>query len=280
MNQHIEKLRSALFSELFEINETENPLEKLFSVSKLIESKLHELNQFLTTFKFPDEDEEILFFKITKPEMVALRIEEVMRYSLQVNKPIGTNEVQLKYFEDELKALQSFFRMNSFHYQYYRTGVNDLDRIYFLRNAAPLSMPLADVNESDWSVSTPVSLLFAKFIAYEHIQYFILEQITPLKYPELSLKAKNGVQVAEMKWTGDSINIVELAYGIWLTGQLNNGNASLNQIVRWLEAHLHVSIGVIQRRFIEIERRKRLSPTKYIDQMKEKIKQKIDSGNS
>jgi hypothetical protein len=279
MNQHIEKLRSALFSELFEINETENPLEKLFSASKLIENKLHELNQFLTTFNFPDEDEEILFFKITKPEMVALRIEEVMRYSLQVNKPIGTNEVQLKYFEDELKAIQSFFRMNSFHYQYYRTGLNDLDRIYFLRNAAPLSMPLADVNESDRSVSTPVSLLFAKFIAYEHIQYFILEQITPLKYPELGQRAKNGAQVTEMRWTGDSINIVELAYGIWLTGQLNNGNASLNQIVRWLEAHLHVSIGVIQRRFIEIERRKRLSPTKYIDQMRETILQKIDSGN-
>jgi len=101
-----------------------------------------------------------------------------------------------------------------------------------------------------------------------------------LKYPELSLKNKGGIQYSEMKWTGDTINIVELAYGIWLTGQLNNGNASLNQIVRWLEANLHVSIGVVQRRFIEIERRKRLSPTKYIDKMKETIMQKIDSDNS
>ena len=238
MNHYIEKLRSDLFDELFEINGVENPLEKLSKASKLIEGKLHELNRFIAAFKFPGEDEEILFFKTIRPEIVALRIEEVMRYNLQVNKPIGTIEIQLKYFEDELKALQSFFRMNSFHYQYYRNGVSDLDRTYFLRNAEPLSVPLADVNESDKTVSTPMSLLFAKFTAYEHIQYFILEQITPLKYPELSLKNKGGIQYSEMKWTGDTINIVELAYGIWLTGQLNNGNASLNQIVRWLEANL------------------------------------------
>ena len=279
MNQHIEKLRSELFEELFEVSGIVNPLGKLTSVSKVIESKLNELNQFLLTYRFTDEDEEILFFKITKPEMVALRIEEVMRYSLQINKPIGTSEVQLKYFDDELKALQSFFRMNSFHYQYYRTGVNDLDRTYFLRNAEPLSMPLADMNEGDKAVSTPMSYLFAKFIAYEHIQYFILEQITPLKFPELNAKSKGDLQTIEMKWTGDSINIVELAYGIWLTGQLNNGNASLNQIVKWLEVNLHINIGIVQRRFTEIERRKRLSPTKYIDKMKETIMQKIESGN-
>ncbi|MEZ2338398.1 RteC domain-containing protein [Mucilaginibacter sp. RCC_168] len=280
MNQQIEKLRSKLTDDLFEINEIESPLEKLSKASKTLEVAIKDLNQFIEKHQFSDEEEEITFFKIIKPEFIALRIEEVMRYNLIVNKPIGTAEIQLKYYEDELKALQSFFRMNSFHYQYYRTGVNDLDRLYFLRGAQPLSVPLAEMPDGDYAYLTPMSFLFAKFISYEHIQYFILEQITPLKYPELNLSSRNGNQVVEMKWTGDSINIVELAYGIWLTGQLNNGNASLNQIVRWLEANLHVTIGIVQRRFIEIERRKRLSPTKYVDQMRNAIIQKIESGNA
>jgi hypothetical protein len=82
----------------------------------------------------------------------------------------------------------------------------------------------------------------------------------------------------EIKWTGDVINVIELAYGLWLTGQINNGNASLNQIVRWLEKNLSVSIGIAQRKFSEISRRKRISITKYLDQMKDAIIRKINSG--
>jgi hypothetical protein len=279
MNKQIEKLRKKLMNDLFEIERTENSLEKLTRVSKIMDRAIQDLNHLLENYKFSGDEEEILFFKTLRPEIIALRIEEIMRFNLTVNKPIGTHEIQLKYYENELKALQSFFSMNPFQYQYYRNGLSDLDRLYFLRKTQPLSLPLADISDSDPAHSTPVSSLFAKFIAYEHIQYFIVEKIAPLKFPELNQNVKNTGSASDLKWTGDSINIVELAYGIWLTGQLNNGNASLNQIVRWLESNLDVSLGVVQRRFIEIERRKRLSPTKYIDQMREAINQKIESGH-
>lgn len=280
MNAQIEKLRTELINELGAIHSIENPLEMLTKASRTLDNAINDLNNFVENHKFSNEQDEIIFFKIVKPEFISLRIEEVMRYNLAINKPIGTAESQLKYYEEELKALQSFFRMNSFHYQYYRNGLSELDSQYFLRSALPLSVPLADITETDPLFSTPVSFLFAKFIAFEHLQYHILEQIAHLKYPELSQPLKTGGAAAEMKWTGDVINIIELAYGIWLTGQLNNGNASLNQIVRWLEGNLQVNIGNVQRRFIEIERRKRLSPTKYLDQMRSAVIQKIESGNA
>ena len=90
----------------------------------------------------------------------------------------------------------------------------------------------------------------------------------------------NSESDTEMKWTGDAINIIEVAYGIWLTGQLNNGNATLTQIVKWLETNLKVTIGNIQSRFAEISSRKRLSPTKFLDQMKDAILKRIDNNNS
>ena len=79
-----------------------------------------------------------------------------------------------------------------------------------------------------------------------------------------------------IKWTGDKSNLIELAYGIWLTGQLNEGNASLNEIIRLLENSLAVKLGNFRKRFSELESRKRLSSTKFIDQMKAVILKKME----
>jgi len=279
MDQHIEKLRSELFDELAAIRIIEQPLERLTKASKAISNTIAALNRVIEEIIFKDEQAEIYFFKHTKPEILAVRTEEIFRYNLFINTPIGTIEVRLKFFEDQLKSLTSFFRINSFNYQYYKNCVDDLDRVYFLKSSGPPSVPLDGIVENDTEFSTPMSYQFAKFIAYENLQYFLLERIALIKNPGYKEPQINDKPDIDLKWTGDLINIVELAYGIWLTGQLNNGNASLNQIVRWLEADLHVTIGIIQRRFAEIEKRKRLSHTKYIDQMRDAVLHKIEGEN-
>ena len=279
MNQHLEKIKSDLNENLSELNHMEIGLDRLIQVLKITDEAKMAVSKLSENLQFSDEKEEVHFFKQFTPELLASGMEEVMKYHIHKNVPIGTDESKLKYYEDELKARKSFFRMNSFHYQYFKSGFSDLDHIYFLSGARPLSVPLADFWESGNEFSTPMTFLFAKFIAYEHLQYYILEQIAQITHPEMQ-QSKNTSQAFELKWTGDSVNIVELAYGIWLTGQLNNGNASLNQIVRWLETSLHISIGIIQRRFSEIERRKRLSFTRFIDQMKDAVLKKIDNDNS
>ena len=203
-----------------------------------------------------------------------------MRYKLIINRPIQTSEAQINYYEEELKALQSFFRMYAFHYQYYKNGFTELDHLYFLKTSAPSAVPLPELTELEEDSSRPLSHLFAKFIAYERLQYFILSQISLLKEKgNPIIKGAGEESLPELKWTGDAINLVEVIYGIWLTGQLNDGNASLNQIVRWFEAHLKVKVGIVQKRFGEIERRKRLSITKFIDRMKETIIKKIENLN-
>jgi hypothetical protein len=279
MDQHIEKLKSALFGDLEKIREIEQPLERLTKASDAVGKTIGALNTVIAGITFKNSREEIYFFKHTKPEILAVRTEEIFRYNLFINTPIGTIEVQLKFFEDQLKSLTSFFRINSFNYQYYKNNINDLDGVYFLKSSGPPEVPLDGVVENDSEFSTPMSYQFSKFIAYENLQYFLLERIALIKNPDYKAHQLSEQQDNDLKWTGDLINIVELAYGIWLTGQLNNGNASLNQIVRWLETNLHVTIGIIQRRFADIEKRKRLSPTKYIDQMRDTILHKIEADN-
>ncbi|MBD1385878.1 RteC domain-containing protein [Mucilaginibacter rigui] len=275
MKTELSKIRSELEDALLYDDTFTSSAGKLNEATALIREALFKIKSNISEDGFESQNDEIEFFKLFKPAILALKIGLIYRYNLKLNEPVGTSETILKYYESEIKSIQSFFRINSFHYQYYKNNLTNMDTDYFLRNAGPLDLPTEDINDLDPNFSTPMSLLFAKFKGYESIQQFSLNQIA-LACAEPTKKTPGD----SLKWTGDSINVVELAYGLYLTGQLNNGNASLNQIVRWLEENLQVKIGVVQRRFTEIGRRKRLSQTKYIDQMKENIQEKIDQGNS
>ncbi|HZY39712.1 MAG TPA: RteC domain-containing protein, partial [Mucilaginibacter sp.] len=81
---------------------------------------------------------------------------------------------------------------------------------------------------------------------------------------------------SKLQWTGEAINIVELAYGIWLTGQLNHGNATISEIIAFFEEKFTIKIGRPYRRWTEISQRKQVSATKYIDQLKSAIDKRID----
>jgi RteC protein len=277
MKNEIEKLKTELYRELPAAEESADPAERLSAIVKLIERTLLGFNKLLATGEFENDKEEMYFFKVIKPEIVALRMEEVFRFSLIQNKPIGTADTQQKYFQEEMKALQSFFRRNAFHYQYYKNNITEIDRQFFLRNAGDLPVLSAETVDIDMGFSTPMSYLVAKFIAYEHIQYYIIEQIALLNHPELQTTMADHKNAKGLSWTGDSINLVELAYGIWLTGQINNGNASIAEIIQFLEEKLKVKIGRPYRRWTSLSGRKRLSPTRFLDQMKAALVERLEN---
>ena len=79
-----------------------------------------------------------------------------------------------------------------------------------------------------------------------------------------------------MRWTGESINLAELTFGIHRTGQLNNGTASVGSIFRWLEDKFHVNIGIPSKMLSEIRRRTSISQTRYLNEMIEMVIQKLD----
>lgn len=277
MKTHFEKLLNELREDLSANASHKVPLERFNGAVKIIDKTLLELKSHLEIQPIA-EQEEISIFKEVKPQIDAFRIEEGLRYSILNYKPMGTNKAQLKYLDEELVSLQSVFRRNAFYYQYYRNGFEELDNLFFLRGSGSLALPIPEIPDVQSDFSTPVSCLYSKFIGFERVQLFILKEINKLK-PFNGHAGTITLDDGEiLRWTGDVINIVEVAYGIWLTGQLNNGNATLSQIVRWLEGHLDVKLGNVQKRFTEMERRKKISTTKYLDQMSDAVKQKFENG--
>ncbi|MEJ6979765.1 RteC domain-containing protein [Pedobacter sp. P351] len=278
LNQSYDQLLEQQKSQLSKINtEISDPLELLKSSVDLIQKNLKELNNRIKKQPFTDQTEEIYFFKKIKPALYSDKIFEFEKYQIEFNKPKGTPETVITYYQAELKYLERFFNLNSFYYHYYRSGFVELDHLYFLRSTSLTTNFMHEVQDNDPGFSTPLDYLFAKFAAYERLQAMIIQEILVLQTPNRFNIAAKERNVNSLQWTGDSINLVEVAYGIWLTGQLNNGNASISEIIKWLEDAFKVNIGRAHRRWTEISQRKRSSYTKFIDRMKESVLERIDN---
>ena len=157
---------------------------------------------------------------------------------------------------------------------YYRSQAKEMDELLFLRGIKSVPNWLVKLRaDTDERFSTIADYQTARIMAVEKIQAHILKFLNGLKS---NAKPSDLLESSfNLKWTGESINLIEIAYGIWLTGQINNGNATVSEIVRWLESSLEINIGRAYRRWTEISRRDNTTKTKYLDRMSEMINTRL-----
>jgi len=253
------------------------PVKRLNGKINLVRESIAKLRAELEQEPFENQEEEIEFFKYWKPRFVCEQILAFELFTIETSRPLADELLLKSFYEQELKVIKRFFEQYRFMYQYYQLEASDLDHLLFVRNAHPSAILLPETQVEPPTFSTAADYLFAKFIAFEKLQDYL---VSKLYQPYDNSGQEPGLNKTGLKWTGDSINLVELAYGIWLTGQVNNGNASITEIVLWLEKHLQVNIGRAHRRWTEIAQRKSLSSTRYIDQVKDAINKRLDDENS
>ncbi|QNL49705.1 RteC domain-containing protein [Olivibacter sp. SDN3] len=265
-----------LYRELFEELELieQEPITSKLEISKKLKvarSYLIKLKDKAIAQSFKDEQEEITFFKTKKPLFVSHMLYLLVRQRMELTKPETTAEQIKKYYRYGLKGIEKFYTDNRELYTYYRSGADHLDRLLFMRyvNEPPSWLCPARVDH-DERFSTPADYLIAKIISNEHL----------IRYLQMLVSEKDGNMetetAADITWTGESINLLETAYGWYCTGQINNGQAGIGKIVRKLETVFNVKIGRPYRRFAEIKQRKRLSRTKFMDEMSKAIVKKLD----
>ncbi|MCZ4223526.1 RteC domain-containing protein [Pedobacter rhodius] len=253
----------------------------LSEILKAVRESLRQLKEYILANPFIDDDEQIWFFKYIKPKFYCLRLFYLEKYELQTIVP-SANPKQIKqFYHDELATIMRFFQRNAFIYQYYRRGATELDSIYFLRGVDVQSVLLPDIPEQDCEFSTSQDYLFSKIKAYELLQEYILTQLRLLDN-QISVQPTTAVknETNRLTWTGDKTNLVEVIYGLFYTGQLNNGNATIADIIKWMEANLQIDLSRSYRNFIDIRNRKRDSPTRFLDKMRDFILQRIDEDNT
>jgi hypothetical protein len=252
--------------------------QKLNGKLNSIRQAIADLKALLNQQSFSSTEEEIQFFKYVKPQFIARQLFALDVFTIEAGKPVDTVEVVKNYFEQELKYTRKYYDQNKFLHQYYLLDGTELDALLFVRNIQLPGSLLPDVQGFDPQFSTAGDYVFARFITNERIQEFLTDRLySPQEAETLSGMTKRRVT---LKWTGDAINLAEMAYGIWLTGQVNHGNAGIAEIMGWLEVNFQVNIGRPFRRWQSISSRKRVSQVKYLDQMKAAILKRLDDENA
>jgi hypothetical protein len=233
---------------------------------------LDKLKEKLLGYTFTSTEEEIMFFKHIKPRFSSLLLYHSVIESIELGRPEGSFSKIRSYYELKLKDINNFFNSNREVYSYYRSEEVHLDTILFLRGQKIVPRWLYGIRvDQDERFTTAADFLFARIIANLKIAKYLENAMSGILCP-------NPIEeeTEKITWTGETINLLEVVYGWYYTGQINNGQASITTLVKKMEKVFNVNIGRPYRRLSEIRQRKRLSRTKFIDEMGKAITRKLD----
>lgn len=226
------------------------------------------------TNPMPSKKEEITFFKTIKPLFVAKLIYHLEVFNMESNLPNGSNEIRLRYYQNQLKKLKHFFDENRAFYRYHRTQSTFLDHKYFTRGQYDIHLNLnAYVFEFDYGFSTSHDYIVARILANDLIQIYVEEQLDGLKLTEN--RSSSFRTDSRLKWTGSKIALIELIYALQSSNCINHGKVDIKYIANVTEQLFGINLGDYYRAFLEIRMRKK-GRTKFLDFLIEKLEKRMD----
>ena len=86
----------------------------------LVEKCIHKLQKQIVGKSFETQADEIYFFKHVKPQIFSKLIYYIRLFSIESKRPRGKDVAQVKYLQQQIDKLQTFFNDNLEFYNYYR----------------------------------------------------------------------------------------------------------------------------------------------------------------
>lgn len=241
-----------------------------------LKEELNEVKTFVESRPFESETEEIIFFKHQKPKLLGLLLYFNEILCVETRRPLDA-EMLDEYYEKRQEEQKLFFDRHISFYQYYRSGGSYLDRYYFLRERQEDSFDIDVYQFDDCSgFSTGYDHLVARIIAMEMFyaylsnrRRFCLQQDGENTSAGL-LKVKGSYQ-----WTGNAIELVELAYGLNETGCLNDGETPIHELATFMGALFGIDVRDCYSAYTDMKRRKNESRTYFLDKMRERLNRRM-----
>lgn len=234
--------------------------KKLTAVRNLI----LELKQFTCNYVFNDVQEEIAFYKETKPVLLSQYFYHKKIFDLQVFDSFKDKKSRTKNYYRVLESMLSFAQKNQNFYQYCLSGSTSFDKHYFTRNFHTS----ANI-ETDDRFSTGYDTMLSKMLAYELVKKHIMELLK--KNDDDSPHS----QIQTLTWTGAKTDLVELIYALHAVGAFNNATMEVRNIVEAFEAIFNIDLGNYYRTFLSIRIRK-TGQTAFLEHLKQRLIQRIN----
>lgn len=235
------------------------PLAHASQMTSFIKELLHDLQQFTHSYTFTSPQEEIQFFKETKPVLLSQYFYYKKRFDLVLFDSFQQYSKKKQYYLAELDKLKVFTRKHEDFVRYCMSGHTHFDDAYFMRNHKLFSGLI------DTRFSTGYDEKLAHVLANELIRKHLMDLIDKIDLPVSS----------ELVWTGNKTDAVELLVALHALGTINNGELDLKRFVRNFEQCFNVQFGNFYD-FIKNIRARKGGRSNFLDTLKEKFLQRLD----
>ncbi len=238
------------------------------------------LREFIHQYTFQDTNEEISFFKNTKPFILSKLIYFNDIYLLELRKPNGSKEVLKEYYKKKQTAITEFCNANLDFYQYYRSKATHLDKYYFLRGHENYKLcHNCGMFDKDPLFSTCCDHRVAKMLAYDMLEIYLQQRLQNIEKQEVMEYSRASLPDNPFRWTAPKVAAIELGYSIYAAGVLNNGNADIKEIMTYIEASFKIDLGDYYRTYLAMRERKR-DRTPFLNNLIQKLLRKMDEDDN
>lgn len=234
-----------------------NIIDVSLSIVHRLQTALNDLRMKIQTYIFPTKEDEILFFKTQKPEILGRLLFFYKIYKIETQCPNGSDEVIRNYINRELDNLTYFFNRNLDFYQYYRSHSTVYDEYYFVRGKADLRLCTDNAQfDKDPNFSTGYDYKVAKIIANEMLRIYLNKRLVKLG---TNNQIEDNLQRCfkyPFRFTGKKSYLIELGYSLVSSGDINNGNVEIKEMMNFLSTIFHIDLGDYYASYIAMKERK------------------------
>ena len=258
--------------------EIDNEIKRCEKAIEISVKAKENLRAIVQKTNFKTQEEEIQFFKETKPQFTSKVIYYNSIFKIEMKKPNGGSRILKKYYNNELIKLKAFFDNELDFYKYYRSGNIYLDYKYFLRGKFDIKLSLSSYYfETDTSFSTSHDFKVAKILANDLIQLYLENKLIMIDNKDNVEKSQRKPNM-KLTWTSSKVALTELLYALHSEGVFNNGAADLKDIAEYLEHVFEIDLGQYRRTFLEIRVRK-TERSKFLTSLNEALLKRMDNSD-
>lgn len=249
-----------------------NILKKSLEASLVLGDAFQRMRDFVATYTFKNEAEEIHFFKEIKPRLFYRLIYYRKVYNIEMNRPVGIDS-QRAYLNDELVAINRYNNKRSDFIHYYRSGLTHLDSLYYLRDRADTALYLESFHyERDPKFSTIADFKVAKLLANELLLVYLKGELETLEYIKPRTSEADSLPAVRLTWQDSKTDLTELIY--MLDSKRSFGNVPLTQLAAYIANVFNIQLDTnLSRTFCDMKLRN--NPTPWIDKAKQALLQRM-----
>lgn len=280
MREYIESILLKIDSEIddFDFYDCDIIENSLAMISRL-ENILNELRERMANYTFASKEEEILFFKTQKPEILGRLLFFDKVYQVESKFPNGSDDVIIAYLNEKLDNLTYFFNRNLDFYQYYRSKSSLYDEYYFTRGRTDVRL-YSDSSrfDRDPNFSTGFDYKVAKILANEMLRIFLNKRLQNIGKDKHLEESRARYLKHPVSFTGKKIVLIEIGYALASAGYINHGNIDIKEVMDYLGAVFNIDLGDYYAAYVGMKGRQ--DRTKHLNKLSQLLMERMDEDDA